>query len=105
LQSGFGQSEKEFPRDRHHKSTRIKKCRKREKAGFVQDLGVLWGFRADSVQDYAHSTLFVPHCKRLQAGLFLKNRLKQSGCKESKRLIMAFQTRPGLCETILNLHF
>jgi hypothetical protein len=58
-----------FPRDRHANSTRDKRYREKEKRGFGQDLGVLRGFRAGFMQDYAHSALFVPQCNRLYWGL------------------------------------
>jgi hypothetical protein len=52
-----------FPGDRHYNSTRDKKGREREKTGFVQDSGVLRGFRAGLTQDYAHSSFF---CSSMQ---------------------------------------
>jgi hypothetical protein len=62
------------PGDRHYKTTRDKKGWEEEKTGFVQDLGVLRGFRAGLTQNYAHSTFFVPRCNRLQWGLIGEKR-------------------------------
>jgi hypothetical protein len=61
-----------FPRDRHYKSTRDKKRRERDKAGFMQDFGVLRGFRAGFSFGYTYSAFFVPQCNRLKWGLIGK---------------------------------
>jgi hypothetical protein len=52
-----------FPRDRHAKTTRIKKSRERQKTGFVQELGLYGGF----VQVFRKTMRLVFFCPSMQS--------------------------------------
>jgi hypothetical protein len=73
-----------FPRDRHYKSTRDKECREREKVGFVQDSGVLRGFRAGFSFDYAYSPFFCSSMQSVAMGVDRLKRAKQKGFQRLK---------------------